>query len=363
MSDDANVDPINSAFEKMIMGAVARGMDSQSVELLSQAAFQKGAELLLEELKQTAQNMLESERADRAEFEAHLYERWKPALDLYKMIHVMAYETGEQFNQQNSAQVMELREFTRFVLIRLHARACYVAGEVLALLKSGYATGAMARWRTIHEIAVVMCLIKNSGQDLAERYYYHQDIETAKAAEEFQKHCRGLGQEPLSDEEMANHRRRKAELVQQFGNSYKEQYGWAADLLKVPKPTFAHLEEAADLEHVRPDYRLASHGVHSNPKAIAFDLGDMGSRDVILAGPTNAGLADPGQRALQSLLQCTIFLLNSAIDVNGVIVLRAMSDLVREALQAFFDCHQQLVSDEEAVQAAYRADNNADNNT
>ena len=45
--------------------------------------------------------------------------------------------------------------FTVEVQTRLHARACQIAREVLTLLYAGFAEGAMARWRALHELAVL----------------------------------------------------------------------------------------------------------------------------------------------------------------------------------------------------------------
>jgi len=49
-------------------------------------------------------------------------------------------------------------------LVRLQAGAARVAGEIYALLLSGYASGAHARWRTLHEIAVTALFIAQRGQ-------------------------------------------------------------------------------------------------------------------------------------------------------------------------------------------------------
>ena len=51
------------------------------------------------------------------------------------------------------------------------------------------ADGAMARWRTLDEIAVVSFFVQKHGEDLAERYTVHQHIESWKAAERYNE-CR-----------------------------------------------------------------------------------------------------------------------------------------------------------------------------
>jgi hypothetical protein len=360
VADDPDDDVITKAFAKIVEDAVERGVDPHTLENAAAVAFQQSADHLRGELKRRAQGMLEEYATIRLGFETRLYERWKTGLDLFEMILVSAHEAGNEFSRRHSKRAGEQREFRFLVRTRLHARACCVGWEVLTLLRTGYAAAAMSRWRALHEISVVMSLVKEHGEDLAERYYLHQDIESAKAAEEYQQHHSRLGLEPLSPEEIQDHRSRRAELLQRFGDSYKSQYGWASVLLHNRSPKIEHLEEATGLDHMRPYYRMASHGVHGNPKGIIFQLGDMRTRRILLAGASNAGLADPGHAALISLLQCTVSLLNTAVDPKGVILLHVMSDLVGEAGQAFLASHKQLALDEETFQTENAGENTED---
>src|ERR1035441_6252711 len=72
--------------------------------------------------------------------------------------------------------------------------------EVLALLKTGHASGAYGRWRTLHETAVTAWFISCGDQLLAEKYLAHQDIKSLEDAEDFQNKCADLGLGPISDE-------------------------------------------------------------------------------------------------------------------------------------------------------------------
>ena len=48
-------------------------------------------------------------------------------------------------------------------------------------MESGRAYGAMARWRILHEINVVITLIAEHGDELAGRYLAHEIVESARA--------------------------------------------------------------------------------------------------------------------------------------------------------------------------------------
>ena len=108
------------------------------------------------------------------------------------MLTTIAREYGREVKRP--AEGADIRNTTKSfeILFSLHGRACQVAEEVVCLLSNGFADGAMARWRTLHEIAAVGCLIRDHGDELAERYEQHQVIEAWKAALQYQRHRKRL---------------------------------------------------------------------------------------------------------------------------------------------------------------------------
>lgn len=318
-----------------------------------ESALEESADVLLQELKRTAPDMLAEHRAIQAGFEARLRERWGKALDLFETILVIAQEAGETFGKQHAERAAQDNDHVFWVLVRLHARACQTASEVMALLSSGFATAAMSRWRTIHEIAVVMSLIRDYGKELAERYLAHEAIEATKGAEEYQTYHVRLGHEmPYRPEEIAELRAHCNGLLNRYGRNFRNQYGWASEALAIAQPTFYQLEQAAHLDHMRPYYRMASHEVHGNPKGIVFQLGRIGDERRFLAGASNAGLADPGHATLISLVQCTVSFLNLHPDVSVALTDKALLQLVDEAGDEFLRIHEELLRDEERIRRA-----------
>ncbi len=126
-----------------------------------------------------------------------------------------------------------------------------------------------------------------------------------------------------------------------FGNDFRGRYGWAAKSLGKSDPSFADIEEDAGFDHMRPWYKMASHNVHANPKGIQFRLGYDGD-DLMLAGPSNEGLADPGQYTALSLLQLTVVMLNLRITAENLIGLLVLSRLTDEVREAFLDAHHRM---------------------
>ncbi len=92
---------------------------------------------------------------------------------------------------------------------------------------------------------------------------------------------------------------------------------------------------------------MASFNVHADPTGVFFQLGQLSDSDVILTGSSNAGLADPGQRASFSLWQVSVALGMSHPTLDNLVTLQLMKTLVVEIGQAFWDAHDQLLSDEE----------------
>ena len=324
-------------------------IDEARIKIAVVSSLEEAADALLAELKLKMPQMLIEEWKVQADFEERLYQRWQKGLDLFETILKISVEAGDTFNQKHRPQAAKENDLVFEVLTRLHARACLTASEVKVLLKSGHASGALARQRTLHELAVVAYFICEHGNEVAESYLLHEVVESKKAADQYEKYCIRLGYESLDPNEIADLRIQYDALCKRFGETFKTTYGWAAQALNKKQPTIEDVERAVQLDHMRPNYRMASHGIHPNPKGIAFDLGNIDPQKVMLAGPSNAGLADPGHATLISLLQCTAVLLGTRPDIETPIVLPVLNRLVDEAGQAFLEAHNLLISEELAL--------------
>jgi hypothetical protein len=296
-------------------------------------------DLMIESLERHAPAFLQEARAMREGFENRLYSRWGRALDLADTLRAVALEAGADFHRRHSPAEGDWRYAA---LVRLHARGCLIGSEVMALLRSGHASGAHARWRSLHEVAVVAVFIED--QETARRYLSHGAIESYRAARDYQRHAAMLGYEPFSNEEMDELATARAKLLNEFGPDFDAQYGWAAHVLG-KRPTLRAIEEATDMAHYRPYYRMASHPTHAGPKALDHDLGLIRPEVVMLAGPSNAGLADPGHGMCISLSQLTISLLRQNPNMGDLIAMNVLMALTDAAGDAFIEAHRQLEED------------------
>jgi hypothetical protein len=338
----------------MIMETTAEGMQrildaGGSIETAGQAAgaailqaLTASTPLVAAELIRSAPKMLRHRRRTFRHVQRQVRAHWGKALDLFMMLVVGAQEVGGRFDRMHRPPDDEPFDPMYDVLLGLQARACRTALEVYHLLSDGLPKGALARARTLHEIAVTAVIIADYGRRpehvvLAERFLDHEAVATYKEALNYQLNCETLGDEPFSDEEMADMKARRDTVVAKYGPAYKEQYGWAAGLDTQGAPTFRDLETLANLSHLRGHYAWASHEVHSDAKGSFLNESTWGETLYRETSYSNDELAEPGQMALISLQQTTVSLLFSPEDTSprSVVDAGAMSVLVDRAGDAF----------------------------
>lgn len=298
---------------------------------------------ILSGLKKNMPSMLKAHRKDMKGFEKRLNKDWKKPFDLFEAFLVLAFAAGDEFNNEFRKDETEAGNYVLEALTRLHARACQIASEVFVLLKSGFADGAHARWRSLHEIAVVASFIKTHGNEVAERYLLHDNIESYKAATLYQKHYQALGDEPIAQDEYNSIIAMREKLITRFGNSYKNNYGWASPALNKDDPNFSDIEENSGLDHLRPYYKLASHNVHANPKGVMFRLGLLGNaQNILLAGPSNFGFTDPAQGTAFSLGLVTITLITAKPTIDNLVLSNILLRLESEIGEEFFKVQKEI---------------------
>lgn len=131
-----------------------------------------------------------------------------------------------------------------------------------------------------------------------------------------------------------------------YGAAFKAQYGWAAEVLGIDRPTLSDIERSVHVDHLRAHYRMASHNVHANPKGVFFKLGLLKEIDFLLAGPSNAGLADPGHSTAISLLPVSAALGLVKPTLDSLVALGVLTKLADEVGRALMEAHCRLKEEE-----------------
>lgn len=224
---------------------------------------------------------------------------WKEGFDLFEIFIAISKELASDWIKDSKFVTNELN----MSLMRLQARGCQVASEVLVLLKHGFADGAFARWRTLHEIAVVCLFLKKYGIEAAKRYVASDVVESYKIAIKAMACRQAMGHDYPTQKEFDSLKRKVEDAKSKYGDDIFEQYGWASPYIGRRRVFFSDIEKDVDLDHFRMDYGVASSNVHAGVKGITFKLSLLGNSDIILSGPSNAGFVEPGHGAVVSLLK------------------------------------------------------------
>lgn len=268
---------------------------------------------IAQDLDSKQREFIDDVHSELAGFQKRLFETWRAPLTRLDSLIAMCMEIGSEIYAEYGTPAKGACSSRRITTIRLHARAVQIANEVSCLLKGGYADGAMARWRSLHETTVILAFLSRHDDELSSRFVDCQAIIRLKAASEYNEHQAVLGFEPIDQAILAKFQRERDSMVDKYGQQFASEYGWAADVLKQRRVTFKDIEKFVDLGYLRPQYGFASKNIHSGVDSIGYKLAlSMSGQETLLAGPSNEGLIEPVQCTSYSLIIATGELIDTA---------------------------------------------------
>ncbi|MGV9231752.1 DUF5677 domain-containing protein [Streptomyces nigra] len=294
-------------------------------------------------------------RIDR-EFNKRLERRYIQAFNAYIVATYCAREAGESIARSRPEHLTAPQEATFDALIGLHAKSCRVAGEILALLANGFPEGALARCRTLHEMAVVAGAIADAtddpdNEDLAIRFLDHGVVDLRNSAQRYQEDHVRLGMEPLEQDFLDKVEDGFNAAITKYGVDFKRDYGWAKKYC--PDANFAGLEKKVRMGHMRGYYKWANNEVHAGSRSLSLNISEFRGRRLLRVGKTNVGLVDPASMALNSLHQVTVMLIvkghSGSTDLTGLITMQALNEMRKRAEDMFLEADSEIMKDEEKV--------------
>jgi hypothetical protein len=336
-------------FIEVIKNLIDNGVDVEKIQnqlksLEFHAHFYKTAgevasKYIYNTMMKNSRKNLELTRMQNREFEDRLNFLWREPFEQFETLIYVSQEIGDEFNQEFRPDAAKENDLVFEILIRLHGRACQTALEILVLMQKGFPEGAIARWRTLHEIVITSYFIQEIGQNAAERYYFHDAIQSWKSIKEYvidhelyEKHKQALSEPLLSMREMKKIVKIKEKLCEKYKKGYDGDYGWAADI--IPNPNPANLAKYTKFDHLNPYYRMANISIHGGSKGIKYFLSSP-NNDFIPAGPGNMGMSTPGQLAAVSLLQINTCLLTTRPCIKQFADISTLKKLVRKVQRSF----------------------------
>jgi hypothetical protein len=156
---------------------------------------------------------------------------------------------------------------TAFALGRLVTRSYEIVGEIITLVRAGYADGALARWRSLHEVCVIAMFLAKQSDRCAQMYLSHHQVEELRLLEVDKASGTVNPRDLFRDRYVGHLRRQRALMVDMFGPVFANDYGWASVELGRAKTTFRDLENYVGLEVLRRGYQRANSTVHGGALA------------------------------------------------------------------------------------------------
>ena len=302
------------------------------------------SDMIYEELVRTSTKMLKDETKRREEFNTNLQELWEEPLNFLHTLIVMTREIGSNYlDGQFHLHLSSSMNLTEKLLVRIHARAIQVAEEILILLKNGFADGAEARWRTLHELTVTSAFIAQHGNSVAEQYIEHESIELYNKAKQHNQYHIRLGAEEIPLHKIEQLKQEYLNLIDKYGEGYKTPYGWASSILNNKRPTFSAIEASVEFDHYRPYYKSASENIHSGSSSTFARLGLLhDEEEIILSGSSDSGLAVAGESTVLSLTQITVIMLTYNTTMDSLVICELLKKYSDKTHMAFADIENMM---------------------
>lgn len=284
------------------------------------------------------------------QFRANLEERWGKGFNYLRMLIELSRDIGTDFLRRTRRSRSAHRIHLNRALYLLHVRALQISSEMMTLMENGFADGAMARWRTLHEVTCVAMVLNDGGDALAERYIAHEIVEAKKGLLQYERCHAWLGYSPFPKREVAHIKRQYTAAIDRYGEEFGGDYGWAAAYLNSARPNFSQIEIAAGKEMMRSHYKMASQNVHATTKGISYRLGSIDPTIQAIAGPSNVGFVEPGQNLALSLLHITTLLFPKRWNLDRIVQVRALTLLQERVPRALAKSERAIVRDEQRLQ-------------
>jgi hypothetical protein len=271
-----------------------------------------------------------------------------------ELIEILSRELGALFSKHIDDN--KERALTDF-LLHQHIRACFTYSEIIYLIKGGFGTGAITRFRSLHELAVISEFVVENGDDAAECYFDYLPVMQMKDLI-YQERIVG---ESLDDEKVREELRiHLRKITEKRGKDFtnlqeRSDYIWAKKYLRTGQnASFNQIRKCINRKHGLKPYKIASNNIHSAPKSI---ISSLSTPDGIFgSGASNIGVSLAGTWGTYEMIQMNRLVFsqllleedNELIDrMQGMFIIKMMNHLARLLYEDFPAKEDQLLGDEE----------------
>lgn len=232
------------------------------------------------------------------EFKQKNYLAWEVAFKqteaFIEIIHEIINKYRESIEElDNSIQAKKKKQHD--VFLQLYARTFQEFLEIFTLLKNGFPSGGMSRWRTINERVIIATFIATSSN--AE--------EVATAFIEYANHS-------SEDEEISNDYYDWAKKDTRFISKINSMPQNKQKKMSTQPIKFSMIRKECPVEKIylgESYYKFASSLIHASPKGTYHSMAEP-STNMLCVGQSSYGIAEPAIQAIHSLVQMTKFYLS-----------------------------------------------------
>lgn len=337
------------AFDRVLSEHMARhpeGFPTKWQNLLDDGAFddlydnasEVVATRVYASLREAAPPLAKVLRRDEQRLAKRMRQVWGRADVAFQANNYIGYELGAHVARSSKQHGPKM-----LALLGAHGRALRTASEVRQLAMCGFHAGATARWRSLHELSVLMCVLNKADAEVSERYLAYARIEQFRDLEHFQRHAEALNRKPFGPDDVERIERQAAETVERWGPEMSKENGWALPLFPNQKRvTFVDLESLAGLSHLRPFYRLGNNHIHSGARASELNLTDLtprGTPAITVGSSVFGDIAETCHGAMISVHQATAALVSAYLNelpdggLDLLVGMKAQSRFVNESAE------------------------------
>ncbi|PVA10188.1 hypothetical protein DC366_11120 [Pelagivirga sediminicola] len=299
----------------------------------------------LQQYRKISGEVLDLMRNETKGFEERTFERWKPALDHLEMMWHISQELGEAHSKDFDADQAEDTHAIMSALSAIFPKALIVTQEIICLLKGGYPDGALARWRSLHELTLSAMYISKVGEEAALNYLLSFHFSARIAARQLNEFADRAQMAPFSEEELRAFDDRCAAAELKLGRTFAKDKAGEWPTINLKHRNYADMERHVEMDHWRPRYKWASRHTHADfsPNEKLLGMSEAKS-PVVLVGASNSGFADPLMMTAISLAQITstYLLVTPNLDrvVHSQVILKLSDEMNDIAIKARDNTHE-----------------------
>jgi hypothetical protein len=200
---------------------------------------------------------------------------WEERIDQLERLSFWASELVADFAKRTVVLEPSVR---RDVLQDMASWADGTANEVVTLLRTNHPQGALARWRRLHEYAVLASFLRGSDEETADMFIAHERLRNDRETVRIYRISKEYGYERDRREFVQAAQARIDQTLANYGPDFGMEFTWAHgvtynshsryrrayDKGRRRSPTMADLAELVGLAQFATDYSLASSAVHAS---------------------------------------------------------------------------------------------------